>query len=1323
MFKETFVLCILLVGLRANKTQCLQEKLQFLTPSGRETLSGLTSLDVQHTQLLEYSHGQAQDLLHARMLSSDREGNSLTEDIFDPETGKRCTGYTEHSGQKYCRKYINTAQGSKCRSWGVLYKGTKCLDWGTKYVTVYVTETEKKSLENPEYHRTIEQVKDFYEKYLIAHSEYNGIELEQRTQENAVKLSHERKWASIEQEWLANRNKDLERNMLQLSSNNRKDVQRLTDAYERKMREITERWSSDANKTQAFLRSELRREERRMDDELRRLRRDKQNKISDAMRIYRQEYRELKEQFRIKYNHDHQKWKRRWTQNLLQVAINQRAIAVEKVRKHYDSQISRTSRKFNRDWSRKHRNIGASIYREYNRKLAHYTKVYADLRRRMASMANNAVATGQRKCNTSKAKQLNRFQVSYRSQKNQIDRKYQKLGRQSQGNKRGLYTCLRKAHQFAESKRKHRESHFLRKRGELFRKLRSVGFTRLSKFPIPQPLSRFKVEGRMLRARRARRLCCCGGRINNRRRISNSEGKRDYYYHSVYLDENVELLTHTMKDFRKEMKGYYHNIEKCYKVFAPRFQRNQRCESLVKRRFDQKTRALQHSERVQKSRFRSWWYGVKRRTIMNQPGQNLGGNKLDKWTKEVFNEVNGEFGKYWKRVDKYRKEWLKGRLYRCNRPTGGRKSYDSRTLRNLKNRDMGNLNRWFRNNTHSINSRSCKSYQDREIRKLYRTNKRHGESYEKQKRHLRKWLQMHLRRHNISGTRYGMELNRHLVNIRSRQREGMRRALRTRYLLSSRQRTQKYFRDFAEWRKNWNARHSPAHNAAITALSMKKNINNIHREYNALFSKHHMSRSQVLSKTQKALESSLTELNELKEAKRKHHLSQHERNIAAQIARHETKIEDIRSEIRKRKRAPENYRKYFEANMRAEIRQMKQLYSRKMQNADRQLSHHKRRYKQEKHKLQRLSKTITTVSTKMVPRQEKRKHCQKKIYGFSRTVKRYKCVTSDADDKKVVCRKFKVVQGKVTCVDTEKISSAKTCETFEISKGQNGFKCSKEVRVWPKAKCVSHFHHDNLRYCKKYVFLKPRFFCEKYTVMTGKRYCVQVKTIYGKKYHVFVCVKTGKAIKSELMDNGLGGPQALRHAQKEENSTSSRSNSFISSGSTVGLVQTSISHNSSSSSSSISTHTSTSSNTSTVRGTSSSNGHSHSSTTVVSTTSIVSITTSQITTVDTIGFSTTLVSGHNNNRGNTSTAALQAPLKPQVDAEDNVEICNKCLEYRNLVSQAYYELEETTSFVETISSLTGRRLGQVESVEQKVRENIGKFDASDRRQIESCLQG
>jgi len=40
-------------------------------------------------------------------------------------------------------------------------------------------------------------------------------------------------------------------------------------------------------------------------------------------------------------------------------------------------------------------------------------------------------------------------------------------------------------------------------------------------------------------------------------------------------------------------------------------------------------------------------------------------------------------------------------------------------------------------------------------------------------------------------------------------------------------------------------------------------------------------------------------------------------------------------------------------------------------------------------------------------------------------------------------------------------------------------------------------------------------------------------TIYGKNYHVFVCVKTGQNVSSELLDTGLGGPQAVKAGQEE----------------------------------------------------------------------------------------------------------------------------------------------------------------------------------------------
>lgn len=223
--------------------------------------------------------------------------------------------------------------------------------------------------------------------------------------------------------------------------------------------------------------------------------------------------------------------------------------------------------------------------------------------------------------------------------------------------------------------------------------------------------------------------------------------------------------------------------------------------------------------------------------------------------------------------------------------------------------------------------------------------------------------------------------------------------------------------------------------------------------------------------------------------------------------------------------------------MKAEIEQMMQLYKEKYAKAKEQRDSHHKRYQDHRVKLQKISETITVVSTTKVPKIIKRKHCLKNIEGFSRTVKRYKCVPSDQEDEKAVCSGYKVINNKVECYDTEVVGSAKTCETFEQHKDGDKFVCTKEIRVWPKGKCTKHFTHNNRQYCGKLIFLQPRFFCEKYAVLKGMRYCIQVITIFGKKYHVFICIKTGKEVKTELMDTGLGGPEAVKEAQKEEERT------------------------------------------------------------------------------------------------------------------------------------------------------------------------------------------
>ena len=81
----------------------------------------------------------------------------------------------------------------------------------------------------------------------------------------------------------------------------------------------------------------------------------------------------------------------------------------------------------------------------------------------------------------------------------------------------------------------------------------------------------------------------------------------------------------------------------------------------------------------------------------------------------------------------------------------------------------------------------------------------------------------------------------------------------------------------------------------------------------------------------------------------------------------------------------------------------------------------------------------------------------------------------------------------------------------------------------------------------------------------------------------------------------------------------------------------------------------------------------------------------------------------------------QSPPVQASTPEENVKVCNECLEYRNLVSQAYFELEDVVGNVENIGDLFGRRLQGVETMADKVKENLDKFSSPDRRQLELCL--
>jgi len=101
----------------------------------------------------------------------------------------------------------------------------------------------------------------------------------------------------------------------------------------------------------------------------------------------------------------------------------------------------------------------------------------------------------------------------------------------------------------------------------------------------------------------------------------------------------------------------------------------------------------------------------------------------------------------------------------------------------------------------------------------------------------------------------------------------------------------------------------------------------------------------------------------------------------------------------------------------------------------------------------------------------------------------------------------------------------------------------------------------------------------------------------------------------------------------------------------------------------------------------------------VTTTTVVTVVTTQTTTTTNVGFSTNFVTGHNNttnaaittvvsNNTKPETTAVQAPA-PMVlsqsespiiprspSPEENVKVCNECLEFRNLVSEAYFSLQD-----------------------------------------------
>lgn len=239
---------------------------------------------------------------------------------------------------------------------------------------------------------------------------------------------------------------------------------------------------------------------------------------------------------------------------------------------------------------------------------------------------------------------------------------------------KNLASCIKEVTQKATEHRAKREEHFSKKRQHLFDKLKKVGVTQYSKFPIGQTLSPYKVGGNASRrARRARVLTA----------VSEEEGKKDYYYHEEYLDENQELLTHDMKDFKKEMEHIYKGVHTCYKKHVQKYETDKQCVSTAQEEFNKKTQIFARIQEMQHKGFYCWWSGKKQ--IIEKNGGSLGGQSLAKWDKEVYHEINGEFKKYWHALNEYRHEWLKSKLFLCNKPVSNSKD---NSLKILRSRDM-----------------------------------------------------------------------------------------------------------------------------------------------------------------------------------------------------------------------------------------------------------------------------------------------------------------------------------------------------------------------------------------------------------------------------------------------------------------------------------------------------------------------------------------------------------------------------------------------------------------------------------------------------------
>ena len=133
-----------------------------------------------------------------------------------------------------------------------------------------------------------------------------------------------------------------------------------------------------------------------------------------------------------------------------------------------------------------------------------------------------------------------------------------------------------------------------------------------------------------------------------------------------------------------------------------------------------------------------------------------------------------------------------------------------------------------------------------------------------------------------------------------------------------------------------------------------------------------------------------------------------------------------------------------------------------------------------------------------------RRICAKRVYKYSKVVRKYRCVKTGLVAPVKKCVKYELMimkpRSRLVCKDRKKIVGLRYC-----SKWNKSSICKKHVIAYPKLKCI-HKKRVGRRYvCDVKKIVKPTVFCKHYDIVNNKRLCRKTSVYFGHHSGKLVC--------------------------------------------------------------------------------------------------------------------------------------------------------------------------------------------------------------------------